>query len=651
MAVNERLKKQNVVEVAEEFFTLAKGRNVETSVQPLQTQFQGYQAGRFHLVVVGEIKKGKSSFINALLGEPELLPVDVPVTTSTVYKLMYGDVEKYQVFFNPPAGGGTAKEPIYIARAELTDYGTEDGNPGNEKEVDHIAIELPNPLLRSGVIITDTPGIGGLFAEHGDITLKNAPTADAVCFVVDSIESVVSQEEMEHLKKFLELPTKVQGIPPSLFFVQTKIDAASSEEQWQQYRERNLDIISEHLAVQKETLSYFPVSAELKHVADQESDSALQQDSGFPQLLNFFNTTLFREKDERLARTLLMPISDVTEKTLIPSLDQEKNVFEMESKEKLDQLHQESSEAKKRFVDWVQNEMPQSLRAFDNSAADLRRETSHRLQNELDFTPTAPIIKSIMDDLREQNLTANQLEAKFGEIQGTCADTCQKIYADIFEEYQEKMRGLMAQTADKLESSLKRSFTSGLPGITPILSQQLDSHISRFGLLRELVYAPLVVFMGVGMITAILTGGAATAAGGATAFAGGALLFPPFGPVLAAGIAVCIYCAWRDAKKRGQIATRAQIQGALSNAVRDTQRQAIQVFEKRTTQLEREFQDLVTDIRDEIQAEQARTEAAINDSRRQTSAARAQKTLEIQAKIDQGKGLIRRIQMMLDSDA
>ena len=631
MAVNERLKKENVVEVAEEFFSLAKGRNIETSVKPLQTQFQDYQAGQFHLVVVGEIKKGKSSFINALLGERELLPVGDPVVTSVVYKLLYGDVEKYQVFFNPPPGEGTAKEPIYITRAELKDYGTEDGNPNNEKEVDFIVIQMPNPLLQSGVIITDTPGLGGMHAEHGDITLKNAPTADAVCFVTDSVEAPMSQPDMEHLKKFVELPTKVQGIPPSLFFVQTKIDAVP-EEHWQQYRERNLDIISEHLAMQKETINYFSVSAEIKHAANRQSNSALLQDSGFPQLLEFFNTTLFREKDERLARKLLLPISDVADKTLLPSFDQEKNVFEAESKEKLDQLQQESSEAKKRFVNWVQDEMPQVLRTFDNSAADLKRETLRRLQNDLDFAPTAPIIRPIMDDLREQDLTGNQLVAKSEEIQGTCADACQEIYADIFEQYEKKMSGLMGQTADELGSSLKRSFTSGLPDITPISSQQIESHVSRFQTLRELVYAPLVVLM-------------------VLKFGGGALLFPPFGWLLAPVIGACVYFTWRDAKKRGQIAALGQIQGALSNAVRDAQKQAIQIFEDRATQLEREFQKLITEIRNEIQAEQARTEASINDSRKQTTAARAQKVREIQAKIDQGKGLIRRIQMMLGPDA
>jgi hypothetical protein len=298
----------------------------------------------------------------------------------------------------------------------------------------------------------------------------------------------------------------------------------------------------------------------------------------------------------------------------------------------LDQLQQESSEAKKRFVNWVQDEMPQVLRTFDNSAADLKRETLRRLQNDLDFAPTAPIIRPIMDDLREQDLTGNQLVAKSEEIQGTCADACQEIYADIFEQYEKKMSGLMGQTADELGSSLKRSFTSGLPDITPISSQQIESHVSRFQTLRELVYAPLVVLM-------------------VLKFGGGALLFPPFGWLLAPVIGACVYFTWRDAKKRGQIAALGQIQGALSNAVRDAQKQAIQIFEDRATQLEREFQKLITEIRNEIQAEQARTEASINDSRKQTTAARAQKVREIQAKIDQGKGLIRRIQMMLGPDA
>ena len=646
MLTNQLLKKQDVVDVTEEFFDLANARNLKTSIKPLRTQFEEYQAGQFRLIVVGEVKKGKSSFVNALLGEPELLPVDAPVTTSTVYRLMYGDTEEYQVFFNPSADGETQKEPIYIDREELIDYGTEDGNPNNEKEVDHIAIELPNPLLQSGVIITDTPGLGGLFAEHGDITLKNAPTADAVCFVVDSVETEVTREEVEHLKKFLELPTELQGTPPSLFFVQTKTDVVP-EEHWQQYRERNLEILSEQLAVDKETLHYFPVSAKLKHAADQESDSALLQYSGFPQLLDFFSTTLLREKEERLARKLLPPIRETAEKQLLPTLDEEKNVFATESKAELDGLLQGSKETQKRFRDWIQNEMPKSIANFENSAADLKRETANRLQNDLDFAPTAPIVKSIVDDLKAQDLSADELQSKSESIQTVCGKVCQAIHTDILAEYQEKMGGLMAQVADELGSSLERCFAYDIPGITPISPEILESYTSRFATIRELAYAPLMVLMLGGAVTTV---GSLFGAGVVATLA--AITSFVALPIMLVGLAAaCIYYAWRDNRKRAQMTAIRDIQGHLSNAVRDAQRQAVQSFNEVSTALERGFKEYVTEIGDEISAEQERKQAEINESRKQTNEAKSQKIGEVEANIKRAKELISKIGMMLRSGA
>jgi hypothetical protein len=50
--------------------------------------------GIFRLVVMGEIKKGKSSFINALTGTENLVPVHSDVATSTIFKIHYGPVVK-----------------------------------------------------------------------------------------------------------------------------------------------------------------------------------------------------------------------------------------------------------------------------------------------------------------------------------------------------------------------------------------------------------------------------------------------------------------------------------------------------------------------------------------------------------------------------
>lgn len=133
--------------------------DVLSQLEPLMRRFE---LGIFRLVVMGEIKKGKSSFINALLGEHGLLPTQSDVATSTVYKILYGPERKFKVFFLPDIDTGKRREPLQIAEAELRCYGTEDGNPKNEKQVAFIGVELPNAMLKEGLVLVDTPGVGGL---------------------------------------------------------------------------------------------------------------------------------------------------------------------------------------------------------------------------------------------------------------------------------------------------------------------------------------------------------------------------------------------------------------------------------------------------------------------------------------------------------
>lgn len=126
----------------------------------------------------------------------------------------------------------------------MYEYGTADGNPDNVKRVDFIRVQMPHPLLEAGLVIADTPGLGGLFREHSDITWRYVPNADAVFFVLDSVEAVMSKEEVESLHKLRRMTSL-------LYFVQTKMDAVGTE-QWQQWRERNLDIIAEHLQIPRD---------------------------------------------------------------------------------------------------------------------------------------------------------------------------------------------------------------------------------------------------------------------------------------------------------------------------------------------------------------------------------------------------------------
>src|SRR6201996_502667 len=54
---------------------------------------------RFPLVVVGEFNHGKSSFVNALLGET-VLPVGVTPTTAAIHQLKYAETPESTVVYS-----------------------------------------------------------------------------------------------------------------------------------------------------------------------------------------------------------------------------------------------------------------------------------------------------------------------------------------------------------------------------------------------------------------------------------------------------------------------------------------------------------------------------------------------------------------------
>ena len=152
--------------------------DIETRVfnTPLDEGFldkvKTWALGLCRLVVMGEVKKGKSSLINALLGVRDLVPVSTDVATSTIYKICYGNQLAYKVFFTRES----KKESCIITKEQLESFGTETGNPGNEKQVDFIQVFVPSPFLKEGLVIIDTPGLGGLYKQHKRITYEYVPS-------------------------------------------------------------------------------------------------------------------------------------------------------------------------------------------------------------------------------------------------------------------------------------------------------------------------------------------------------------------------------------------------------------------------------------------------------------------------------------------
>lgn len=90
-------KKQKVLELNEKFQEIIEKNDVKEKVRQIQkpisglnNQIENIKKDKFVLMIAGEAKSGKSTFINAYLGK-DILPMDVKQCTSSIIEIKYGE--------------------------------------------------------------------------------------------------------------------------------------------------------------------------------------------------------------------------------------------------------------------------------------------------------------------------------------------------------------------------------------------------------------------------------------------------------------------------------------------------------------------------------------------------------------------------------
>ncbi len=187
---------------------------------PSFIQSKGMVANQsFNVVVCGEVKKGKSSLLNAIVGK-SYLPVNNEIATSQVFRIANSDTESFSLVFSDGSSNPITKD-------DLSHYGSQldadlQGEPiFRGKELSYIQLNIPVAFLPKGVNLVDTPGLGALYKSHEYITRNYIKNASAVIFVLDPERPIVEKE-----KTFVE---KILSITPNILFVLTKIDQYSEE--------------------------------------------------------------------------------------------------------------------------------------------------------------------------------------------------------------------------------------------------------------------------------------------------------------------------------------------------------------------------------------------------------------------------------------
>ncbi|HUL60497.1 MAG TPA: dynamin family protein [Anaeromyxobacteraceae bacterium] len=141
--------------------------------------------GRFYVACVGQFKRGKSTLLNALVGEP-VLPTGVVPVTSAITVLRHGE-RGARVRFQD---GRT----VDVGVEALPAYVTERENPENRKGVRAVEVFLPAPLLARGMCLVDTPGLGSASGGNAAVTREFVPHLDAALVVVGADPPVSGEE-------------------------------------------------------------------------------------------------------------------------------------------------------------------------------------------------------------------------------------------------------------------------------------------------------------------------------------------------------------------------------------------------------------------------------------------------------------------------
>ncbi|MCJ0891906.1 dynamin family protein [Rhodococcus sp. ARC_M5] len=248
---------------------------------------------RRRIIVVGPLKQGKSQFVNSLLNltvcsvgddETTAIPTVVSNSESLSAQLVLADPGNEPIRVDVPP-----EEITTITPASPRAQG---------REVLRLDIGVASPLLADGLVLVDTPGVGGHSNPHAAGTLGLIPSADAVLVVSDA-----SREFTEPELSFLR---QVQGLCPAVAVLITKIDLYPH---WRQIVEANRG----HLDRAGIDVQMLPVSSLLRSHALRLNDEELNAESGFQQLYAFLRDDVVARADVLARSSVSLDVRSVTE--------------------------------------------------------------------------------------------------------------------------------------------------------------------------------------------------------------------------------------------------------------------------------------------------------------------------------------------------
>lgn len=276
--------------------------------------------------VLGIQGAGKSSFLNSILMEDNILPTDVDETTCVPVEVRYGDnVNEAIVYYI----NGT-KENIQVK--DLEKYVHNDFNAGNALKVSKIVLHNQSEVLKDNIVLVDLPGVGSLTPENQRTTLEYVNKLVAGIFLIRTNPPITRSE-----KNF------INALWPKLsntLFIQNKWNDESLEDA-NEAKEHNEGVLSSiSYAHNEEREIHVDVVNVYQAVKGKfTKDNLAYEESGITKVIEEIKN-ISKEYNEDLIRTLkerlyeaLKGINDKIEAYKLLALNEHKqNILEKEEK-------------------------------------------------------------------------------------------------------------------------------------------------------------------------------------------------------------------------------------------------------------------------------------------------------------------------------
>jgi GTPase SAR1 family protein len=450
--INKREQIENLLlQIAE----ISNRLNVRDEAIAIQNIVADLRKDNFQIVVVGEFSRGKSMFINALIGEKILPSLTRPATT-IINRIAYNNTLEYHLYYREKEKPSKIVskeqfklivapiEPIvedrilYQEYAEKIEYVT---------SIKYARIGVPFPACKDGIEIVDTPGTNDMDYRREEITYNYIPKSEAAIFLL-SANQPLAESEIQFLKDRI-LAEDIQKI----FFVINFKDRLNSYEEKQKVishvRKGLTNIVSEpkiFLVSAKEALNY----RRREKGEDVKVNMDSFEDTGFPEIEAALSHFLVYEKAQT---KLLKPVEKGIRKcdNLIKNnINTSKAVLNQklqEVQEKVNQLRPEVVKVKKYSYDAIQN--------FRNTMNTSYCFIEEQLKLKLERIARAAVecVDMYNGELTE-SAVANFIENTVAPLQTELQASISRIQNEVIQNELSRVNRLLGYNWDKLEDHI-----------------------------------------------------------------------------------------------------------------------------------------------------------------------------------------------------